>query len=123
MESCAKTMLFDLLSNKEFGLALSPGFFRIYLIVGILHAMDDCGVLNPTCVSGSSAGAMAGGFLASGLSPEEMIGKLEFKMCYFSMLLVSYSSCSVVQCPYVLLSYPTMTLALHITIKLISTLF
>ena len=64
--------LHELLSTNEFALSISPGFFRYYCYIGILHAMEDMKCLNPTHVSGASAGALVGGFLASGMSPLAM---------------------------------------------------
>ena len=40
--------------------------------MGILHSLQELGLLNVTHVSGSSAGALVGGFLAAGLEPSEM---------------------------------------------------
>lgn len=51
---------------------LGPGFFSYYCYIGVLHALEDARCLNPTHVSGSSAGSLVGGFLASGMTPIEM---------------------------------------------------
>ena len=64
--------LHDLLSSNEFAIAMSPAFFRYYCYIGVLHAMEDAHCLRVTHVSGSSAGALVGGFLASGMKPSEM---------------------------------------------------
>jgi predicted acylesterase/phospholipase RssA len=61
------------LLSEPYALAMAPGFFRVYAHVGILHALEEHNLLNPIAVSGSSAGAMAAGFYASGLQPSEMI--------------------------------------------------
>lgn len=66
-------MLHQILSGEDYALALSPGFFRFYAHIGILQALEERGCLRPSHVTGSSAGAMVGGFLASGMSPTEMI--------------------------------------------------
>lgn len=63
--------------SNEFALALSPGFFRFYAHIGFLHALQEAGVLGNdekriTHVSGSSAGAIVGGFLAAGKPPSDM---------------------------------------------------
>ncbi len=54
------------LKHQQYGLALSPGFFGFYAHIGALHALSDHHMLNVSCVSGSSAGALVGGYLASG---------------------------------------------------------
>ena len=68
-------ILADLLS-KPFSLAMAPGFFRIYSHVGIMAALHEAKLLNVHAVSGSSAGAMGAGFLATGLTPPEMIKEI-----------------------------------------------
>lgn len=59
-------MLHQILSSEDYALALTPGFFRFYAHIGILQALEERGCLRPSHVSGSSAGALVGGFLASG---------------------------------------------------------
>ena len=68
-------ILSDFLS-KPYSLAMAPGFFRIYAHTGILHALEEAGLLNVCSAAGSSAGAMAAGFLCAGLSPGQMIDKI-----------------------------------------------
>jgi predicted acylesterase/phospholipase RssA len=46
----------EFLNDKEFALGLSPGFFCFYAHIGVLHALDELGILMPTHISGSSAG-------------------------------------------------------------------
>ena len=56
-------MLLDVLVNdREYSLALGPGFFCFYSLVGTLKAFDELGIYHPTHVSGSSAGAIVGKF-------------------------------------------------------------
>ena len=55
-----------------YALSLTPGFFRFYSEIGCLHALDDANLLKPVCISGASAGALVGGFLAAGMSPKDM---------------------------------------------------
>ena len=69
-------LLLDLISRGPYSLGMAPGFFRIYAHVGIMHALEETKVLNVHSAAGSSAGAMASGFLCSGLSPGEMIEKI-----------------------------------------------
>lgn len=64
--------LLELLSSNDYAISLSPAFFRNYCYIGVLHAMEDAQCLRVTHVSGSSAGALVGGFLASGMKPSEM---------------------------------------------------
>lgn len=59
-------MLSHILNTEEYALCLTPGFFRFYAHVGILHALEECDLLKPRYVTGSSAGALVGGFLAAG---------------------------------------------------------
>jgi len=61
------------LLNRDYALGVSPGFFRFYAYMGILHALQDTGTLRPSHVSGSSAGALVCGFLAAGMKPKDMI--------------------------------------------------
>jgi len=65
-------MIADLLSKEDYALCLSPGFFCFYGQMGALHALEEANALRATHVSGASAGAIVGGFLASGMKPSEM---------------------------------------------------
>lgn len=76
LDSPSHSLLKSLLVNNEYSLALSPGFFRFYALIGIIHALDEANCLNVTHVSGASAGALVGGFLASGMKPCDMIEKV-----------------------------------------------
>ena len=63
-------MLHELLHNNgEYALALGPGFFRKYAHCGILSALESTECFHPSHISGSSAGAIVGTFLASGYKP------------------------------------------------------
>jgi NTE family protein len=64
------------LNDNKYALGLSPGFFRFYALTGVLHALEEKGCLHATHVSGASAGALVGGFYASGMAPSEMIKSL-----------------------------------------------
>lgn len=67
-------MLLDILSREPFSLCMSPGFFRFYALIGVLHGLDDHGCLSKVShVSGASAGALVGGFLAAGMQAPDMI--------------------------------------------------
>jgi NTE family protein len=59
-------MLGDWLRERPFALALSSGFFGFFAHAGVLAALEEVGLL-PTRISGSSAGALAGGLFAAGL--------------------------------------------------------
>jgi len=52
--------------RDEYALCLTPGFFRFYAHIGVLHALEDFGCLNVSHITGSSAGALIGVFLAAG---------------------------------------------------------
>jgi NTE family protein len=52
--------------------SLSCGFFRFYAHMGVLHALEENSSLNVKSCSGSSAGALVAGFLASGMRPRDM---------------------------------------------------
>ena len=63
------------LLSGSFSLALSPGFFRFYGLCGVLVAFEENEndlLSNIKFISGASAGALVGGFLAAGLKPTEM---------------------------------------------------
>jgi NTE family protein len=73
-------MLQELLShNGEYALALGPGFFCFYAQLGILCALEELKIFHPSHVSGSSAGAIIGGFISSGIKPAELV-QLLFKL-------------------------------------------
>ena len=59
------------LDEGPFTLALSSGFFGFFAHAGVLAALDEAGV-RPSRVAGASAGALAGGSWAAGLSGEEL---------------------------------------------------
>ena len=64
------------LLNQNYALAMAPGFYCFYAHCGILHALEELSLYNPTHVSGASAGALIGLFASSGLKPTEMLDKL-----------------------------------------------
>jgi predicted acylesterase/phospholipase RssA len=59
-------ILYQILSSEDYAIALTPGFYRFYALIGVLQALEERGCLRPSHVSGASAGALVGGFLASG---------------------------------------------------------
>jgi predicted acylesterase/phospholipase RssA len=59
-------MLHQILSSEDYAVALTPGFYRFYAHIGVLQALEERGCLRPSHVSGASAGALVGAFLASG---------------------------------------------------------
>lgn len=59
-------MLHRVLSSEDYALALTPGFFGFYGHIGVLKALEETNCLRPSHVSGSSAGALVGGFLSAG---------------------------------------------------------
>ncbi len=64
-------LLLDKLCDEPFNLALSSGFFGFYAHAGLLSALEDHG-LTPRLITGSSAGALAGGLWAAGVSAQTM---------------------------------------------------
>jgi NTE family protein len=66
--------------NTEFkwGLALSGGGARGLAEVGVLQAIDECG-LKPSCISGTSIGAVIGSLYAAGMKPTAMLELLSGK--------------------------------------------
>lgn len=67
--------LLDKLRDEPFNLALSSGFFGFYAHAGLLSAIEDAGLV-PKLITGSSAGALAGGLWASGLSAQALSREL-----------------------------------------------
>ena len=60
----------------KIGLVLSGGGARGIAHIGVLQAMEELGI-RPSVISGTSAGAIAGAYYASGLSPREMLDVIE----------------------------------------------
>ena len=62
---------------------LSGGGTRGFAHLGVVKALEEHG-LSPSALSGTSAGAMAGAFLANGFTPDEVmemfVGKVGYKM-------------------------------------------
>src|SRR5690606_10394272 len=63
------------LADEPFTLALGAGFFGFFAQTGLLAALEDEG-LRPARVVGVSAGALAGGLWASGLSAADLEAEL-----------------------------------------------
>ena len=63
------------LQEAPFTLALSAGFFGFFAHAGVLSALEDEGLL-PARISGASAGALAGGIWASGVSAATLAREL-----------------------------------------------
>ncbi|WAS94425.1 patatin-like phospholipase family protein [Nannocystis punicea] len=63
------------LAAEPFTLALSAGFFGFFAHTGVLQALEEAG-LAPRRIVGVSAGALAGGLWASGLSATELADEL-----------------------------------------------
>lgn len=59
------------LRAEPFTLALGAGFFGFFSHTGLLHALEEAGI-SPARVVGVSAGALAGGLWASGLSAAQI---------------------------------------------------
>jgi len=65
-------------ANMRWGLALSGGGARGLLQVGVLQAIEECD-LKPSCISGTSIGAIVGSLYAAGMKPEDMMKLLSGK--------------------------------------------
>ncbi len=58
--------------DLKWGLALSGGGARGFIHVGVLKAFDEEG-FRPTCIAGTSIGAIIGALYASGMKPDKML--------------------------------------------------
>lgn len=58
-------------THGDIGVVLSGGAARGFAHLGVLQALEDYGIV-PTCVAGSSMGAVLGAIYASGASPAEI---------------------------------------------------
>jgi len=63
------------LADEPFTLMLGAGFFGFFSHTGFLQALEQAG-LRPRRIVGCSAGALAGGLWASGLTADELAGEL-----------------------------------------------
>ena len=68
------------LTSKSIGLALSGGGSKGIAHAGVLKFLTEQGI-EPSCISGSSAGAIVGTMYAFGKKPEEILDF--FKSIYF----------------------------------------
>lgn len=66
----------DWLAAAPYTLALGAGFFGFFAHTGVLRALEEAGVPRPRRVVGVSAGALAGGLWASGLTAGEIEAEL-----------------------------------------------
>jgi NTE family protein len=60
-----------ILHSRRVGLALSGGAVRGLAHIGVVKALEDCGI-RPVAVAGTSAGSLIGAMLAAGLRSSEM---------------------------------------------------
>jgi len=65
-------------TELKWGLVLSGGGARGLAQVGVLQAIDECG-LKPSCISGASIGAVVGSLYAAGMKPMAMLDLLSGK--------------------------------------------
>jgi hypothetical protein len=61
-----RQLLQHAVEQDGYALCLAPGFFRFYALMGVMHAMEEEGLLKPSHIAGASAGALVGGFIATG---------------------------------------------------------
>lgn len=64
------------MKSNKLGIALSGGGARGIVHIGVLQALEELAIA-PNCISGASAGAIAGFLYAAGLSPMEMLSFVE----------------------------------------------
>jgi len=64
--------LIDKFKDKKIGIALSGGGVRGFAHLGVLKALEEKGI-KPDIISGTSAGAIVGSFIAAGKTPEEVL--------------------------------------------------
>ena len=57
---------------KSIGLVLSGGGARGLAHLGVLKALEECGI-KPSIISGTSAGALIGALYAAGKTPDEIL--------------------------------------------------
>jgi NTE family protein len=67
--------LADLLRRDPFELVLSSGFFGFFAHTGVVHALEEHGLM-PALVGGSSAGALVAGLWAAGLPAMQIRDRL-----------------------------------------------
>lgn len=60
------------MGNKKIGIALGGGGSRGFAHIGVLKALEEEGI-RPDVISGTSAGAIIGSFLADGKTPDEIM--------------------------------------------------
>jgi len=66
------------MKKYKIGIALSGGGTRGFAHLGVLHALKEKGI-KPEIISGTSAGAIIGAFIASGKEPEEIFNLMKKK--------------------------------------------
>lgn len=66
----------DWLAAEPYTLALGAGFFGFFAHTGVLRALEESGAARPRRVVGVSAGALAGGLWASGMSARDIESEL-----------------------------------------------
>ena len=71
-----RKVLSEALREEPFTLVLSAGFFGFFAHVGFLQALEEM-ELRPRAIVGVSAGALAGGLWASGMSADELEAELK----------------------------------------------
>ena len=73
--ACVTLTRSELLRERPFTLSLSAGFFGFYAHTGFLFALEEQDVV-PSSLIGASAGSLAGGLWASGISAHEIEAEL-----------------------------------------------
>jgi NTE family protein len=83
-------MLFFKKKKKIIGIALSGGGLRGIAHLGVLKALEEKG-LQPSVVSGTSAGAIVGAFYAAGYKPDELM-EIVSNLSFFSPRALRFST-------------------------------
>lgn len=83
-------MLFFRKKKKTVGIALSGGGLRGIAHLGVLKALEE-NDLQPSVVSGTSAGAIVGAFYAAGYKPDELMDIVSH-MSFFSPRALRFST-------------------------------
>lgn len=71
MAAVTHPLLGEWLTDQPFSLALSSGYFGFFAHFGLLTALSEASI-HPVTISGSSSGALAAAFWASGCDPAEI---------------------------------------------------
>ena len=69
------------MNETKYGLSLSGGGARGLAHIGVIAALEECGI-HPCAIAGSSMGAIIGAFYAAGLTPKELLAVAKQEKLY-----------------------------------------